>query len=138
MRDLYFDEEVIRLLGDNLAGIEVHQDVEADDAIKSKAYLVYFGNDRLFGEASRMNSICGPTGDAYYHPFAIHVSATSPSLRNRIVAEVRKLLIGRSILASSAIRETGDGAGYGDTDNTLRPTRYTYYLTFQVMLDMGD
>lgn len=136
MSELEFDAEVIRILKNGLEGVGVYQDVEADDAPKTKAYCVYFGNDRLYGTQFLHASIAGPQYGSVFHPFAIHVSATSPAIRNKMVAEIRRLLLGRRILDGSAIRETGDGAGYGDTDNTLRPTRYTYYLTFIVTLDL--
>lgn len=136
MSEMEFDDEVMRILRDGLAGVGVHQDVEADDAPKTKAYCVFFGNDRLYGTPFSHGSIAGPQHGSVFHTFGIHVSATSPRIRNQIVAEIRRLLLGRRILDGSAIRETGDGAGYGDTDNTLRPTRYTYYLTFIVTLDL--
>lgn len=138
MSEVEFDAEVMRILRDHLKGVEVHQDVEADDARKSKAYCVFFGNDRYFGSPYVHGSIAGPQHGSVYHYFGVHVSATSPSIRNRIVAEIRRLLLGRRILGGSAIRGSGDGSGYGDTDNTLRPTRYTYYLTFIVTLDLED
>lgn len=133
-----YDAEVRRVLREGLPGVGVHEDLEPDDAKRTTAYVVMFGQDLMFGEYAKYSSVAGQRYDAAILLFGLHVSATTPSIRNKIVAHIRELLRGRRILDAGEIRETGDGVGYGDTDSTMRPTRYTYYLTFRAVIDLGE
>lgn len=133
-----YDTELLKVLRAGLPGVGVHEDVEPDDAERTTAYVVLFGGDLVFGSQARYASVAGQRCDAAIHTFAVHVSATTPSIRSKIVARIRDLLRGRRILDAGEVRETGDGVGYGDTDPTMRPVRYTGYLTFRAVLDLED
>ena len=101
----------------------------------SKAYIVYFGNDIVAGSSWEYGSLVGPQDDAIIHQFSVLISAPSTVARNAIVSEVRRRLVGTVLDNASAINETGMMNSFGDSDATLKPVKYTYFITFSAIID---
>lgn len=139
---LEFDTQVRAFL-DTMKDVSVYESVRDDgnvasDADDKKAYIVYFGNDIVRGSDWEYGSIVGAQNDALLHPFGVFISAPSAAVRNAIIAYVRKGLLGKSFAGSGGVVETGEQNTYGDTDNTLKPTKFTYMLTFSAIIDRSE
>lgn len=135
---LSFDTAVQALLSDNLKDVALCESVESGEGSTAPQYIVFFGNDFIQGEAYSYGSITGAQDDAFIHQFSVLIVARNRNIRNAIVAAVRRLLVGTVIGNASGIRETGMQNGYGDTDGTLKPVKFTYFITFSVTMDRSD
>lgn len=134
MNVLEFDQGVLAEL-QKIQGVKVYDSVRPDEDEEGKIYVVFFGNDVLPGEASRHRPITGYLEASVLHPFNVLIAAPTPAIRNKVVNEVRRRILSYTVDGASEVKETGQLNSYGDTDNTLKPVRYTYYVTFQVTLD---
>jgi len=135
---LRFDTAVQQRLSDNLKDVPIYESVEDGDGSTSPQYIVFFGNDVVQGEAYSYGSITGAQDDAFIHQFSVLIVARNKSIRNAVVSAVRQLLVGTVLDNASGIRETGMQNGYGDTDGTLKPVKFTYFITFSVTMDRSD
>ena len=102
-------------------------------------YGVYFGNDVLAMSPYTGGGIAGHQDDAIVHPFSVFVSAPNQLIMNKLVSKIRSMLIGKTLIeGSSGIGENGTLNSYGDSDATLKPVKYTYFMSFTTTIDRSD
>lgn len=129
-----FDEAAMKEL-ETLKGVRVFDSLRPDGDNDGKDYVVYMPGDVTPGAMRKYGSIVGVTQAAVIHQFGVLVSSVSPKARNHLLAAVRRRLLGFQIPGTSEAFETGALNSYGNTDSTVRPVRYTSYVTFQVTVD---
>ena len=130
-----FDNRVAEAL-EGLPGVDVFRSRKPDDVYKGKSYLVIMGGDVIPGAATGHKPLCGVRQASFYHTFGVYVVSVSASARTSIVSAVRRRLYGFRVTGvSGEVEETGAYNASSESDPTVRPVRYTAYLTFKVLID---
>ncbi len=133
------DEVVFKALSDafNSIGLKVYEEVRPTDAIakEGKSFVIFYGNDIRTGAPRRHRPLSGWQDASVYASFGVFVGAESVKVKKGMVKLVRQTLLNLRTDFMSDIMETGAMNSYSDTDGTVKPVKYTWYGTFQCLVD---
>ena len=118
-------------------GVHVYEDVRPNEAAlqDGKTYIVFFGSDIRVGSPRKHRPITGWMDASVFSSFGVYVAAESAKAKRGVVRAVRDVLLGIESDFMSDIHETGAMNSYSDTDGTVKPIKYTWYGTFQCLVD---
>lgn len=133
------DEVVVEALTKAFSalGIPVYDEMRPTDAIakEGKSFVIFYGNDVRTGAARRHRPLSGWKDASVYSSFGVFVGAESVKVKRGMVQVVRRTLKEISEDFMSDIQETGALNSYSDVDGTVKPVKYTWYGTFQCLVD---
>lgn len=129
-----FDDAMLEALS-VLPGVKVYDSVRPDNDREGQVYVVYFPGDIIPGSAEHHQPVTGFHQASVIHTFAIMISAPSARSRRKLQAAVRRVVLDVKVDGCTPPSETGQLNSYGNTDNTVKPVRYTGYMTFKSTID---
>lgn len=104
---------------------------------EGRNYVVVLPGDVLPATARRFRPLTGQAEAAVVHVLGLHLWAESPSVLRGMLLEVRRLVAGFVPDGASDPVETGVYNSNSAYNDTLKPVRYTSYVTYQVSIDRG-
>lgn len=129
-----FDEAMLEALRE-LPDVKVFESVRPDEDRSGNTYLVYSGGDIVPGASTNHEPITGFSEASVLHSFSVFIAAPTAGVRRAVQKAVRRIVLGFRLEGCTPPRETGQLNSYGDSDQTIKPVRYTALMTYQSTID---